>query len=66
MWFLNLPSGWVASFVDLCMVFLSQYMCFSQHRRDMVSLFIVKMVGIEGLRDYVWRFSATLVRSKFI
>ncbi|KAL6340955.1 hypothetical protein AAG906_032066 [Vitis piasezkii] len=26
----------------------------------MVSLFIVKMVGIEGLRDYVWRFSATL------
>ena len=32
----------------------------------MVSLFIVKMVGIEGLRDYVWRFSATLVLSKFI
>ncbi|RVW12648.1 hypothetical protein CK203_112918 [Vitis vinifera] len=25
----------------------------------MVSLFIVKMVSIEGLRDYVWRFSAT-------
>ncbi|KAJ9698189.1 hypothetical protein PVL29_007326 [Vitis rotundifolia] len=29
-------------------------MCFSRQRRDVVSLFIVKMVGIEGLRDYVW------------